>query len=92
MCEIMTICAAVIFSAAYLIQKKAGKNSKNTGFASLMFWGAALMWFCDCIFSAAGGDSFFDISAEDTMLGAIIIAAGLGIFALRELFSKLAKN
>lgn len=92
MCEIMTICAASIFTAIYFFQKKNGKNCRNTGFASLMFWGAALMWFCDCIFSAAGGDSFFDISAEDTMLGAIIIAAGLGIFALRELLSKLAKN
>ena len=57
-----------------------------------MFWGASLMWLCDCIFSAAGGEPFFGISAKDTLLGAIIIAAGLAIFTLRELHSKFTKN
>lgn len=92
MCEIMTICAATIFSALYFVQKKNGKNYRNAEFASLMFWGASLMWLCDCIFSAAGGEPFFDISAKDTLLGAIIIAAGLAIFTLRELHSKFTKK
>lgn len=92
MCEIMTICAATIFSALYFVQKKNGKIYRNAEFASLMFWGASLMWLCDCIFSAAGGEPFFDISAKDTLLGAIIIAAGLAIFTLRELHSKFTKK
>ena len=92
MCEIMTICAATIFSALYFIRKKNCKYYIFALFASLMFWGASLMWLCDCIFSAACGEPFFDISAKDTLLGAIIIAAGLAIFTLRELHSKFTKS
>ncbi len=85
MCEIMTIIAAVVFTAVFLVQKKSGKSDKSVFLGMLMFWGAALMWLVDCIFSAAGGEGFFDISGEDTFLGLIILVAGLGVVAANKL-------
>lgn len=85
MCEIMTIIAAVVFTAVFLVQKKSGKSDKSVFLGMLMFWGAALMWLVDCIFSAAGGEGFFDISMNDAVLGAIILVAGLGVVASSKL-------
>lgn len=85
MCEIMTIIAAVLCTAVFFIQKKQGKADKSLVLGMLMFWGAALMWLVDCIFSVAGGEGFFDISMEDTFLGIIILVAGLCVMGLSKL-------
>jgi hypothetical protein len=42
-----------------------------------MYWGAALMWLGDAIFSVAGGEGFFDLSLDDTLLGIVIVMIGL---------------
>ena len=55
----------------------------------LMFWGAALMWSVDCVFNAADGEGLFDISREDTILGFIILAAGLLVFGALSLKERL---
>ncbi len=89
MCEIMTIIAAVVFTLVYGVQKKAGKSSKAVFVGMLMFWGAALMWACDGIASVLEGESFFDISREDTILGFIILAFGLGVTAIYSGFLRL---
>ena len=85
MCEIMTISAAVAFTVLYF-----GFCRSRAVFATmLMFWGAALMWSVDCVHSAMDGEPFFDISREDTVLGFIILAAGMvayGVMALKERF------
>ena len=88
MCEIITILTAIIFTALYFIQKNNGTAKKSVFTAMLMFWGAAVMWAVDGIASVAGGESFFDISMEDTILGAIILASGLLIFAILSLIEK----
>ena len=88
MCEIMTIIAAVICTAVFFVQKKNGKKERSVGLGMFMFWGASLMWLIDCIFSAAGGEGFFDISMEDTILGIIILAAGFAVMNVTKILPK----
>lgn len=82
MCEIFTITAAVIFTVIRLIMKRNGSGKRAVSFAMMMFWGAALMWAVDGIAGVIRGESFFDISREDTILGLIIVGAGLAAFAV----------
>ena len=88
MCEIITIATAIAFTVIYAIQKKNGSAKRSVFTATLMFWGAALMWAVDGIASVAGGEGFFDISVEDTILGGIILASGLAVFALLALIER----
>jgi hypothetical protein len=79
----MTIIAAVVFTALWA---KMRKQSLLT--TTLMFWAAALMWSVDGVASVLDGEAFFDISREDTVLGAIIILCGLAVFAVLAVFEK----
>lgn len=88
MCEIMTIIAALVCTALFYVQKKNGRKDRSLVLGMLMFWGASLMWLIDCIFSAAGGEGFFDISMEDTILGIIILAAGFAVMNLTKILPK----
>lgn len=88
MCEIMTIIAALICTALFYVQKKNGKKDRSLVLGMLMFWGASLMWLIDCIFSAAGGEGFFDISMEDAILGVIILAAGFAVMNVTKILPK----
>lgn len=83
MCLIMTIIAAVVFTALWA---KMRKQSLLT--TTLMFWATALMWSVDGVASVLDGEPFFDISREDTVLGAIIILFGLAIFAVLAVFER----
>ena len=87
MCLIMTIIAAVVFTA---IWAKMRKQSLLT--TTLMFWAAALMWSVDGIASLLEGEPFFDISSEDTVLGAIIVVCGLAIFAVLAALEKRGRE
>ena len=83
MCELMTIAAALVFTAVYFV----GKRSEAAFTAMLMFWGAALRWAVDCVANRMEGEPLFDLGHEDVVLGYIILAAGLavyGVLALRE--------
>ena len=81
MCEIMTILAALAFTAIYFVGKRRGRSNKAVFTTMLMFWGAALMWSVDCVANKMDGEALFDISREDTILGFIILGAGLLVFA-----------
>ena len=81
MCEIMTILAALAFTAIYFSGKRKGRPNKAVFTTMLMFWGAALMWSVDCVANRMDGEALFDISREDTILGFIILGAGLLVFA-----------
>lgn len=81
MCEIMTIVAALAFTALYFVGKRRGQPSKVAFTAMLMFWGAALMWSVDCVAEKLSGEPLLDLSREDTILGFIIIGAGLLVYA-----------
>ena len=83
MCLIMTMIAAVVFTALWA---KMRKESLLT--TTLMFWAAALMWSVDGVASVLDGEPFFDISREDTILGAIIVLCGVAIFAVFAVFER----
>ena len=85
MCEIMTILAAIVFTAIYFAGKRKGKNRPAVFTVMLTFWGAALMWSVDCVANALEGEALFDISREDTVLGLIVVAAGLMLFGALSL-------
>ncbi len=82
MCELMTIAAALVFTALWFFARRAGRPSGAAGTTALMFWGAALMWAVDCVKSAMDGEGLLDLSREDAILGAIILAAGLAVYGV----------
>ena len=82
MCEIMTILAALAFTAIYFTGKRSGRPSAAAFTTMLMFWGAALMWSVDCVHSLMEGEGLFDLSREDAVLGAIVLAAGFAVFGV----------
>ncbi len=88
MCELMTIAAALVFTALYFMRRRNGKSSSALFTTMLMFWGAALMWSVDCVGNALDGEGLLDISREDALLGGIIIVAGLLVFAALSLFER----
>ena len=89
MCELMTIAAAVLFTALAAFARKSGRPARALGTTALVFWGAALMWSVDCVHSAMEGEGLLDLSREDAVLGAIILAAGLAVHALLGFREKL---
>ena len=90
MCEIMTILAAIAFTALYATGKRSGRPSPAAFTTMLMFWGAALMWSVDCVANRLDGEPLFDLSREDTTLGFIILGAGLLVYAALALFGRRA--
>ena len=82
MCELMTLFAAIVFTAMTWLLRRAGRPSRATATTALVFWGAALMWSVDCVHAAMEGEGLLDLSREDAVLGAIILAAGLGLHAV----------
>ena len=89
MCELMTIAAALVFTAWHFANRRRGVARPAVFTTMLMFWGAALMWSVDCVFNVADGEGLFDISREDTVLGFIILAAGLLVFGALSLKERL---
>lgn len=88
MCLILTILAALAFSGVYFYQKRKSAVSKSVFSTMLMFWAASLMWSMDGVASVLEGEGFFDLSLKDTILGAIILASGIFVFAFLSIIQK----
>ena len=82
MCELITIAAAVVFTVLFFAARRTGAPRGALGTAALMFWGAALMWSVDCVHSAMEGEGLLDLSADDAKLGALVVVAGLAVYAV----------
>jgi len=82
MCELMTIAAAIVFAVLAAAARKAGRPAGALGTTALVFAGAALMWSVDCAHSLLEGEGLLDLSADDALLGALVLAAGLALFAV----------
>ena len=85
MCELMTIGAAILFTALAALARRAGRPARALGTTALVFWGAALMWSVDCVHAYLEEGEFFDLSRDDALLGGLILAAGLALFAALRL-------
>ena len=88
MCLIISACTAAAFTLAFFMKKKSGGDNKSVFMAMLMFWAASLMWSMDGVASVLEGEGFFDLSLEDTILGAIIAVSGLLVFFAHSLWLK----
>lgn len=75
MCLLVTLFAAVIASICWFLVDP--KHNLQLGTLSLMFWGAGLMWFADCMATYLGGEPFLDTSLDDLILGAVVVLCGL---------------
>jgi len=76
-CELMTIGAALVFTALHFALWRSGRPSPAVLTTMLMFWGAALMWSVDCVANRMEGDPLLDFSREDLVLGFIVLGFGL---------------
>ena len=81
MCELMTIAAALVFTALYFMRRRNGKSSSALFTTMMMFWGAALMWSVDCVHAYLEEGELFDLSRDDALLGALILACAAALFA-----------
>ena len=88
MCELMTIAAALAFTAWHFSAKRSGVRNEAVFSTMLMFWGAALMWSVDCVAEALDGEPLLDLSARDAVLGLVVWSAGLLVFGVLSLFRK----
>lgn len=75
MCLIITAFAAVVATLVWYF--KAHDKNIKLGLLALMYWGAALMWTVDGFFCLAAGEPFLDLSANDVLLGLVIVLCGL---------------
>ncbi len=85
MCLVITAFAAVITTIIWYF--KAHEKELKLGVLSLMYWGAALMWVVDGFFSVAEGEGFLDLSADDALLGLVIVLCGLVAWVVLLLWS-----
>lgn len=90
MCLLMTLAAALAFTGLWLRAKKRNLPAKSRFTAALMFWAAALMWSVDGIAAVCNNEAFFDLSAADALLGGIILACGLTVFAFLSVRERTA--
>lgn len=90
MCLLMTLAAALAFTGLWLRAKKRNLPAKSRFTAALMFWAAALMWSVDGIAAVRNREAFFDLSTSDALLGGIILACGLAVFAFLSVRERAA--
>ena len=81
MCLILTCIAAIIVTGLCFLYPTLPAGFQLDRLA-LMYWGAALMWIIDGIFRIREGEAFFELSANDTLLGILIIFCGLIFWSL----------
>lgn len=91
MCELMTIAAALAFTAlCFAARRHGGGNIRSALFTTtLALWGAALMWSVDCVANAMEGEPLLDLSGEDAILGCIVVLAGSAMFAVLALAGRI---
>lgn len=92
MCLILTASAAFISALVFFISSKKSQPAMPFRTSMLLFGAAALMWTVDAMFAVREGEAFFDISVEDTILGLIIIAAGICATALVSFLQNRASS
>ncbi|GHU20443.1 hypothetical protein FACS189475_09270 [Betaproteobacteria bacterium] len=74
---------AIFFLYVFLVWYGKRRNSgKGLETLCLMYWGAALMWMVDGFFRLAEGEPFFELSLDDALLGMLVVASGLVVYAV----------
>lgn len=87
MCLILTCIAAVITTVLYFRHSKISERI-SLEYLALMYWGAALMWSVDGVFRLMEGEHFLELTANDALLGILVVICGLGFAGIRTLVRK----
>ena len=83
MCLLITLAAAILTSLVWYHRRRHRGLRLDT--LCLMYWGAALMWMVDGFFRLSENEPFLNLSLDDTLLGLLVVAAGLiAWFVLRR--------
>ena len=89
MCLIFTAAAAAVSGILYFVSnKRRGQGYKSLATAALICTAAALMWCVDGFAAIAAGEPFFDLSIDNAVLGVIVVAAAVAVFAVLFFFEK----
>lgn len=91
MCLILTFIAAIITTIIYFLSPKTAKKF-SLEYLALMYLGASLMWSVDGFYRLIEGESFFELTLNDTLLGVVIIFCGLAFVGIRtKILKKVSK-
>lgn len=89
MCLIFTAAAAAVSGILYFVSvRRGGRGYASLATAALMYAAAALMWCVDGFAAVAAGEPFFDLSIDNAVLGVIVVAAAVAVFAVLFFFEK----
>ncbi|MCR5149008.1 MAG: hypothetical protein K6C35_08610 [Eubacterium sp.] len=85
MCLIITAIAAIVSALIWYFKLNDPKYQFST--LVLMYTGAALMWCVDGIFAVSEGEGFFDLSANDALLGLVVVVCGAAFWVIKLMIS-----
>ncbi|PKM99087.1 MAG: hypothetical protein CVU78_08100 [Elusimicrobia bacterium HGW-Elusimicrobia-2] len=78
---LMTALAAVITTALWYVN--APDDKYKLGTLSLIFWGAAIMWFIDSVMAyLTEGEAFFEMTPDAALLGLSVIILALAVWGI----------
>lgn len=89
MCLILTFIAAIITTALYFLRPNFSRRF-SLEYLTLMYWGASLMWSVDGFSRLMEGESFFELTMNDTLLGILIVFCGPAFTVARAMIHKKA--
>ena len=78
MCLIISAIAAEISIFAYLMSSR--RKELKLNMPMYMFIGSTLMWLVDGFFCLAEGEPFLDVSADDALLGLVIVVCAVAVW------------
>jgi hypothetical protein len=86
------VCIAAIITTIVWYKNLPG-DKYRVGLLSLIYWGATIMWAVDyTIGYIQEGGPFFDMSVSATLLGLVVVAAGLAVWAIALLIKGTRRN
>lgn len=87
---ILTLAAAIVSTIVWYVNLPNGKY--KLGLLSLIYWGATIMWAVDHVIAyIQEGGPVFEIDTGATMLGILVVLAGLVIWLIALLSSSSKK-
>ena len=78
MCLIISAIAAEVSTTLYLLSSR--RKELKLNMLMYMFLGATLMWLVDGFFCLAEGEPFLDVSADDALLGLVIVVCAVAVW------------
>ena len=78
MCLIISAIAAEVSTTLYLLSSR--RKELKLNMLMYLFLGATLMWLVDGFFCLAEGEPFLDVSADDALLGLVIVVCAVAVW------------